>query len=163
MSKKTQHFLTGSLNHQIDDEKIYEIADQCSSWFIPAGSKLKERRLDHYAFARAIIGELDKSPGHCLSDTNRNEPSLSMSADQNIVSKYVPLEGMMSAEDAADALIFHATNIANAIKRKDNIAFENREVSLKSILKLLTQYVHQDRASCSKEVLVPQNKVHNNR
>lgn len=58
-STKNQFFLEGSLNHKMTDERILEIADQCSSWFTPAGSKTKERMLDHFAFARSIISELD--------------------------------------------------------------------------------------------------------
>lgn len=58
---------------------------------------------------------------------------------------YTQIEGMMSAEDAADALVFHAKNIAEAIKRNDNAFFENREASLKAVLKLLGQYVQQER------------------
>lgn len=60
---------------------------------------------------------------------------------------YTQIEGMMTAEDAADALVFHATNIANAIKRNDNAVFEHREASLKALLKLLGQYVGQERAA----------------
>ena len=60
---------------------------------------------------------------------------------------YTQITGMMEAKDAADALIFHATNIADAIKRNDNCFFENREASVKAILKLLGQYVQQDRAT----------------
>ncbi|MGS1035946.1 hypothetical protein NFI99_12605 (plasmid) [Burkholderia glumae] len=59
---------------------------------------------------------------------------------------YKKIEGMLSAEEAADALVSHATNIANAIKRNDNAVFENREASLNAILKLLGQYVQQERA-----------------
>lgn len=58
---------------------------------------------------------------------------------------YTQIEGMLSAEDAADQLVFHATNIAGAIKRKDNCVFENRRSSLQAILKLLDQYVQQER------------------
>ncbi|OEZ53006.1 hypothetical protein JAB5_27480 [Janthinobacterium sp. HH103] len=60
---------------------------------------------------------------------------------------YTQITGMMEAEDAADALVFHATNIADAIKRNDNCFFESRETSLKAVLKLLGQYVQQDRAA----------------
>lgn len=62
---------------------------------------------------------------------------------------YTRIEGMMSADEAADALVFHATNIAAAIKRNDNACFGNREASLKAILKLLGQYVHQEHAADS--------------
>ncbi|MEB0118787.1 hypothetical protein QN395_20095 [Undibacterium sp. RTI2.2] len=50
----------------------------------------------------------------------------------------------MSPEDAADALVLHATNIAAAIKRHDNCFFDNRAVSLKVVLNLLEQYVRQE-------------------
>lgn len=59
MSAAKLAFLNGSLNHKILDERIEEIADQCSSWFTPAGSNVKQRMLDHSAFARSIISELD--------------------------------------------------------------------------------------------------------
>jgi hypothetical protein len=60
---------------------------------------------------------------------------------------YTQIEGMMSAGEAADALVFHATNIAEAIKRNDNCFFENRQVSLTSVLQLLGEYVQQGRAA----------------
>lgn len=60
---------------------------------------------------------------------------------------YTQIEGMMSAEEAADALVFHAGNIAVAIKRNDNAVFENREASLKAVLDLLGQYVRQERVA----------------
>ncbi|MBC3917117.1 hypothetical protein H8L32_06490 [Undibacterium sp. CY18W] len=62
---------------------------------------------------------------------------------------YTQIERMMFAEDASDVLVFHATNIANAIKRCDNAVFENRDASLKAVLKLLGQYVQQERAADS--------------
>ena len=58
---------------------------------------------------------------------------------------YPQITGMMAAEDAADSLVFHATNIANAIKRNDNCFFENREASIKAVLNLLGRYVKEDR------------------
>ena len=60
---------------------------------------------------------------------------------------YTQIEGMMAADEAADALVFHAKNIADAIKRNDNCFFENREASVKAVLKLLGQYVGQERLS----------------
>lgn len=58
---------------------------------------------------------------------------------------YKQIEGMMSAEHAAAALVMHATNIANAINRNDNCVFEHRVTSLKALLTLLGQYVEQER------------------
>lgn len=60
---------------------------------------------------------------------------------------YPQIEGMMSAEDAADHLVFHATNIAAAIKRKDNCFFPNRKTSVLAVLKLLEQYVQEENGA----------------
>ena len=60
MSTNVQIYDGDSLQHKISVERIEEIANQCSSWFTPAGSKVKDRMLDHGAFARSIISELDK-------------------------------------------------------------------------------------------------------
>lgn len=63
---------------------------------------------------------------------------------------YTQIDEMMDAEEAADALVFHATNIANSIKRNDNCFFENRAASMKAIMALLGQYVEQDRVTAQK-------------
>lgn len=60
---------------------------------------------------------------------------------------YTQIEGMMGPDEAADALVFHAKNIAAAIKRNDNCFFNNRATSLKAILELLGQYVEQEDSS----------------
>lgn len=60
---------------------------------------------------------------------------------------YRQIEEMMSAEEAADALVFHTTNIANSIKRSDNCFFEHRKASIKALMSLLEQYVEQERES----------------
>ena len=57
---------------------------------------------------------------------------------------YTQIEGMLSAEEAADALVYHATNIANAIKRQDNCCFEGRAESIKAVLDLLRRYVTEE-------------------
>lgn len=57
---------------------------------------------------------------------------------------YTQIEGMLTPEEAADALVFHATNIANAIKRKDNCFFENRVESMNAIVRLLRDYIKQE-------------------
>lgn len=57
---------------------------------------------------------------------------------------YNQINGMMTAEDAADDLVFHAENIRNAIKRNDNVFFENRVASINAILSLLRQYTEQN-------------------
>jgi hypothetical protein len=62
---------------------------------------------------------------------------------------YTQIEGMMGPEEAADSLVFHATNIAAAIKRNDNCFFNNRAASLKAILGLLGQYVEQEASAGS--------------
>jgi Zn-finger protein len=57
---------------------------------------------------------------------------------------YTPIDNKLLAEEAADALVFHATNIADAIKRKDNCFFEHRATSIKVIMDLLRQYTQQE-------------------
>lgn len=68
---------------------------------------------------------------------------------------YEQINGMMDAPEAADALVFHATNIADAIKRKDNAAFAPRVTSLKAVLSLLNQYVAQDNPEYTSRSLSP--------
>lgn len=65
---------------------------------------------------------------------------------------YKQIEGMMSASEAADALVFHATNIASAINRNDNTVFDFRKSSLNAVLKLLNQYVQQELSTQSATV-----------
>lgn len=60
---------------------------------------------------------------------------------------YQQIEGMLSAEDAADQLLLNATNIAAAIKRNDNCFFVNRKASLNAVLELLTQYVNAEQGA----------------
>lgn len=68
--------------------------------------------------------------------------------------EYKQVEGMLDAEGAADHLVFHATNIAGAIKRKDNAAFGPRVTSMNALLLLLNQYVAQDTPEyCAQSLL----------
>lgn len=67
--------------------------------------------------------------------------------------EYAQIEDMMAPSDAADALMFHAQNIANALKRKDNAAFGPRVASIKAILLLIDQYVRQDNPEYGAQIL----------
>ncbi|MBN3761304.1 hypothetical protein [Burkholderia sp. Ac-20365] len=58
---------------------------------------------------------------------------------------YTTINGKMSAEEAADSLVSHASKIADAIKRRDNCFFEKRVTSINALLDLLAQYVQQER------------------
>ena len=59
------------------------------------------------------------------------------------MSKYKQIKDYLSAEDVADELINYSTRIAEAIKRKDNCAFEGRASGVRALLKLLNRYVKQ--------------------
>lgn len=63
---------------------------------------------------------------------------------------YTQIEGMLSAQQAADSLVSHASKIADAIKRGDNYFFESRISSVNALLDLLTKYVHQERLATLK-------------
>lgn len=58
---------------------------------------------------------------------------------------YLKIEGMLTAEEAAEELVRYAAKIADAIKRHDHTVFEKRAEGLKALLELLDQYVQQER------------------
>lgn len=67
--------------------------------------------------------------------------------------EYKAIDDMMAPADAADALVFHSKNIADALKRKDNAAFGPRVASIKAILLLIDQYVRQDNPTYGAQIL----------
>lgn len=71
---------------------------------------------------------------------------------------YKNIEGYITAEEAADMLVFHANNMANSIKNNDNCFFEFRRSSIQAVMKLLDQYVQQDRYDAAERDIVKPEK-----
>ena len=57
---------------------------------------------------------------------------------------YLQIDGMMTPEEACQALELNINNLTSAIRRNDNVFFENRASSANALIHLLRQYVEQE-------------------
>ena len=57
---------------------------------------------------------------------------------------YLQIDGMMTPDEACQALELNISRLTSAIQRNDNVFFENRVTSANALIHLLRQYAEQE-------------------